>query len=573
MPRTSRKNIFQEQPTTNNILKAVTYATWGYARISNDGEKSEDSIESQTAIIQDYVSDVSRTDLELKGVITDVGFSGTNFVRPGYAELLSGIISGDVQCVVVKDLSRLGRTYIEVGELLFDTFPTYNIRFISVNDQYDSFADDAARKKLLILFKNLVNHMYSKDLGVKIRSSHALKQQKGELLGSLPPYGYMFTTEGGGKRLKIEPESSKVVKMIFDMRERGDSMVKITEHLNHNNIPAPRNHYYNLGVLTSEKNSKKAFWHNGFIGNLLKNEVYIGNQIQSKYSRRGNAVVEKPKSDWYVYENAHTAIIDKTQFDNVQRLLSEAGEKYKKLGNKLDENFFIGKIFCARCGRTMKRGYSRNRKILADGRQETKYHYSCRLCSAEMRHSLNIDKVPQFTYEKLEKVVIAVLQRQIAVCIDIDALIEDVTTSAPITSKCHNLKQEMERCQRDSKKAEDMLAVAYTHHLAGLLDDNDLIKARAKFEKDKRTAEIKEALAKAELERYDLDNQRRNAFLANFRNFKGFTKLDRAIISTLIHRIEISPLTNEISIALNFMDELEKLNSLIKESGVLTDAC
>ena len=573
MPRTSRKNTFQEQPATNSILRAVTYATWGYARISNEGEKSEDSIESQTAIIQDYVSDANRTDLELKGVITDVGFSGTNFARPGYTELLAGIMSGDVQCVVVKDLSRLGRTYIEVGELLFDTFPVYNVRFISVNDQYDSFADDAARKKLLILFKNLVNHMYSKDLGVKIRSSHALKQQKGELLGSLPPYGYLFKTDGGGKRLKIEPESSKVVKMIFDMREHGDSMVKITEYLNRNSIPAPRNHYYNLGILTGEKNSKKAFWHNGFVGNLLKNEVYIGNQIQGKYSRRGNAVVEKPKSDWYIHENAHTAIIDKTQFDTVQKLLGEAGEKYKKLGNKLDENFFIGKIFCSRCGRTMKRGHSRNRKILADGRQEMKYHYSCRLCSAEMRHSLEIDKVPQLAYEKLEKIVIAVLQQQIAVCVDIDALIEDVTTSAVITSKCNNLKLEMDKCQRDSKKAEDMLAVAYTHHLAGLLDDNDLTMARAKFERDKRTAEIKEEQVKVELERYDLDNQRRNAFLANFRSFKGFTKLDKAIVTALIHRIEISPLTNEISITLNFMDELEKLNSLIEESGVLADAC
>jgi DNA invertase Pin-like site-specific DNA recombinase len=226
MPRKSRKAFLQEQQPTP--VEEFKCATWGYARISNDGDKSEDSIESQTAIIQDYVTD--KSDLDLRGVVKDWGFSGTNFDRPGYAELLAGIIAGEVQCVVVKDLSRLGRTYIEVGELLFDTFPAHNIRFISVNDNYDSFADDAARKKLLILFKNLVNHMYSKDMGEKIRSSFVLKQQKGELLGSMSPYGFLFTTEGGGKRLAIEPESAKIVKLIFNMRERGDSMIKIVRY-------------------------------------------------------------------------------------------------------------------------------------------------------------------------------------------------------------------------------------------------------------------------------------------------------------------------------------------------------
>jgi DNA invertase Pin-like site-specific DNA recombinase len=343
MPRKSRKNLFQNEFVATETKSAAQYVAWGYVRISNDGEKSEDSIENQTAIIQDYVRD--KTDLDLRSVVKDLGFSGTNFDRPGYAELLAGIISGDVQCVVVKDLSRLGRTYIEVGELLFDTFPAYNVRFISVNDNYDSFADDAARKKLLILFKNLVNHMYSKDMSKKIRSSFVLKQQKGELLGSIPPYGYQFTTEGGGKRLTIEPESAKIVKLIFDMRENGGSMVKIAEYLNCNDIPAPRNHYHKLGVLKNDKDAKRAYWHNGYIGNLLRNEVYIGSQIQGKYDRRGKIVEEKSKENWYIYENAHLAIIGKTQFENVQKLLDEAGENSKNLATNWTKIFLSVKFF------------------------------------------------------------------------------------------------------------------------------------------------------------------------------------------------------------------------------------
>ena len=411
MARKSRKNLPQaefENP------KAVKYATWGYTRISNENERSEDSIESQTDIIKDYISD--KADIELHGVVTDLGYSGTDFQRPGYAELIDGIKRGDVQCVIVKDLSRVGRTYIEVGELLFDTFPSYNVRFISVNDNYDSFADDAARKKLLILFKNLVNHMYSKDLGVKIKSSFVLKQQKGELLGSLPPYGYLFTTEGGGKRLKIEPESAEIVKLIFGLRAQGDSMIKIADHLNRNGILAPRNHYYHLGVITHEKDAKKALWQNGYIGQLLRNEVYVGNQIQGKYERHGKQFGVKPRTEWIVHENAHPAIIDRGQFDAVQKLLDEAGEKFKKLGNKLDENILVGKIFCQRCGKALKRQYYRKNK------NEVKYRYCCRDCGTELRHTMGLDKAPQFPLEQIEEVITATLQAYMKSCLAILSL-------------------------------------------------------------------------------------------------------------------------------------------------------
>jgi DNA invertase Pin-like site-specific DNA recombinase len=567
MARTSRKSLFQGQPIVPEAPKATVYSTYGYGRISVYGERAEDSIESQAAIIQDYVDDSSRPDLVLKGVITDLGFSGTNFDRPGYTELMARIVSGEVQCVVVKDLSRLGRTYIEVGELIFDTFPEYNVRFISVNDQYDSFADDAARKKLLILFKNLVNHMYSMDLGKKIASSFLTKQRNGELLGSLPPYGYLYTTEGGGKRLKPEPESAEIVKLIFDMREQGISMEKIAEHLNRNNVAAPRNHYFNLGILKSEINSKKTMWQNNYIGTLLRNEVYIGSQIQGKYDNRGQKpAVIKPRSVWFIYENAHDAIVSKTQFDNVQSLLAKSGEKYKKLGNKLEENILLGKIFCARCGKSLRRLNWLNKKT-----KQAKFRYVCRDCATEFRITTDIGKVPHLAYEKLEEVIISSLQRQFEICIDIDTLIEDVTKSSAITEKCRSLKADTVKCRLDSKKADDMLAAAYKHHLAGVLDGKEFELARNEFEKDKKAAEAKAERAEAALVGYDLDKQRQNAFLTNFRSYKDFIKLDKEIVNALIHRIEVVPITNEISIVLNFADELKQLNSLIEESGVLAD--
>ena len=533
-------------------------------RISNDGIKADDSIEGQTALIQDYVSD--KPDLDLQNIITDIGFSGTDFIRPGYAELLDAIQHGKVQCVIVKDLSRLGREYIEVGELLFNTFPTYNIRFLSVNDQYDSFADDAGRKKLMILFKNLVNHIYSKDLGVKVRSSHALKQQKGELIGGLPPYGYVFTNEGGRKHLKIEPEAAKVVKLMFDMREQGNSLYHIANYLNQNGIIPPCLHLVKLGYLSDKDDTKMHLWQSHVIGKILRNIAHIGHQAQGKSERRGKDVIKKPKSEWIIHENAHPTLIDRTQFDNVQKLLDESGEKRKKkCVGMFDENIYVGKLYCSHCGRAVARNFSHTREA------GKRYRILCRTCGSDLRHSLGLKKLPTLWLDKLEEIITVSLQKQIDVCLDINELITEASESKVIINKRHNLTSKLNRLRNESKKADDMLASSYTHHLAGLLDGREFNIAREKFEHEKQVAESRIEQIHLEATKYNIEKANRNAFLVNFQRFNGFTKLDKDIVNALIQRIEIDPLTKDVHIVLNYMDELEELNKLVEESGVLAD--
>jgi hypothetical protein len=454
--------------------------------------------------------------------------------------------------VIVKDLSRLGRTYIEVGELLFDTFPACNVRFISVNDDYDSFADDAGRKKLLILFKNLVNHLYSKDLGKKIRSAHAVKMRRGELLGALPPYGYLFTDERGGKRLKIEPESAATVKRIFDLRLQGYSMFAIANYLNQNDIPAPRNHYYNLDVLKHEKYAKKCLWQNGYLGQLLKNEVYIGHQIQGKYERDGKTTHEKPRSEWIVHENAHPAIVDRAAFDAVQILTAEAGEKYKKLGNHLGENILVGKIFCTRCGKAARRQHSHKNK------REVTFSYYCRDCHSELRYTLGLDAIPKVSFDKIAAVISATIQKQIDVCLEPNSFTEKSPDSA---NRRRGLMLEVNRLRLESDKAAELLSAAYTHHLGGLLDSREFALAREKFERDRQTAEIGITRAEKALADYDAAEVRQTERVASFRKFEGFSALDRGIIDALIQRIEITPMSDIIGVTLNFEESGVRVNA------------
>lgn len=560
MARKSRKHTSHDAP---EVVQALKYTAWGYARISNDGERSEDSIESQTAIIQDFVSD--KSDIDLQNVVTDIGFSGTDFLRPGYAELVAGIECGEVKCIIVKDLSRVGRTYIEVGEFLFDTLPSYNVRFISVNDDYDSFADDAARKKLLILFKNLVNHMYSKDLSVKIRASFATMHQNGHSAGGKSPYGYLYARENGKKRLIIEPESAKVVKMIFDMRQKGDSCLKISDYLNLNDIPSPRNHYYNLGLNTNPKYAKKIFWDDSGIGVILRNESYTGNRVHGRYSRNGRQVSEKPHDEWVIHENTHQAIVEKSQFGAVQELLNATSVRYKSTGRVYPENIFVGKIFCSRCEKGLVRKYYET------VREGLKFSYFCRRCSMELKQTMGFERIKKTRPEKLEEILTTVLQNQIDVCANIDEIVAEASKKGVIVAKHNSLKSEHNRLRRESKKADDMLASAFTHHLAGLIDIHELNLVREKFERDKHSADTRAEIIAKEIAGFDAEKIKNNSFLVNFRHFKGFEKLDRALVETLIRRIDVSPETDEIHVTLNFMDELGELNKLIAESGVMDD--
>lgn len=294
MARKSRKTLPNTEREEN---KAPVYAAYGYARISNDGEKSGDSIDNQIAVITEYVN--ARSDMELCGVITDLGFTGTNFNRPGVQELLDGVKNGAVQCVVTKDLSRLGRTYIEVGELLFDMFPAHGVRYVSINDQYDSFSDDAGRKKLLILFKNLVNHIYSVDIGKKIRSVKAMKRQNGQRSGGLPPFGYTLTDNGS---YAIDPEAAETVRLIFKMRREGYGTSKIAQHLNEHDIPSPRNYLYAKGVVTSERFAKKIRWLYTKIYEMLTNEQYLGRLTLGKTLVRGKDIQYVQRDQWVVRE-------------------------------------------------------------------------------------------------------------------------------------------------------------------------------------------------------------------------------------------------------------------------------
>ena len=555
MARKSRKLAPSEDCAIQTV---VSIPAWVYARISQDSDRADDSIDNQIAICKEFIH--SGSELSLGGVFTDLGYSGTDFERPGYADMMAGILCGDIKCVVVKDLSRLGRTYIEVGELLFDTFVQYGIRFVSVNDHYDSFSDDAGRKKLLILFKNLINHMYSRDLGKKIKSAHAAKKKRGEPAG-LPPYGYRH--DANGKRLVICAGEAEVVRQIFDMRQGGESASGISKSLNQQGVPSPQNRRYQLGEIGHDNFSKRIVWSAGLVSRILHNETYTGALFQGKYDCSGKKHILLPRERWIAHENTHDAIISKEQFDEVSRLLDEAAEKYKKTGATVHkENQYSGVIFCSRCGKVATR---------TDGGhigKKTSYYYACYHCIQDIKHEQGLKRGAKMPLTRLDAVVMETLHKHMDALVRFDDLAEMLSKSDPLKQKRASLTKERAKLEKTANESERNLSAAYTHHLEGLLDLREYELVRVKIENDKAEAEARLSGIKAELTKYDAKAALENQWLVKFRAFRDCETPTKEMIQTLVKRITLVPMSNEVSIELNYTDSYEELQEIVRESVV-----
>jgi hypothetical protein len=481
--------------------------------------------------------------------------------------MMTGIISGEIKCIIVKDLSRLGRTYIDVGELIFDTFLQFGVRFISVNDNYDSFAPDAGRKKLLVLVKNLKNSQYSKDLRQKIKSVAIMNQKNGKINGGVPPYGYWHTE--GKRGYQIVPEAAKIVEMIFDFYVSGMGIARIAEHLNAENRPTPRYHYYLLGLQKESSKTNCRTWMPNTVLELLKNQTYTGCLVQGKNEKNADGKNKKlPKEDWIIHPDTHTAVISKELFDTAQTILSANREKFKRTGERHDENIFTGKTFCSRCGRAV------TRESHVNNRNKKKIYptYYCRYCLPELKRANNISgKSMELRFADLETVVLRELSARMETCLEIDDLLNQITNSAPITDKRRTLTAEREKLAKDSAKADELLTSAYKHLLSGLLDEAEYSAAREKFENDKQKAKIQLLRVEGQIAVYDTDKAKESDCLKNFRKYRGFEQLDKDIVYAFIDRVDITPLTNDILITFNFNDGFDNLIRLREESGVRHD--
>lgn len=368
---------------SKNKETKTKYRAAMYLRLSQDDKKYDrnfkeesNSITNQRLQIQDYID--KSEDIQLVKEYVDDGYSGINFDRPAFKEMMEEIISGNINCVIVKDLSRFGREYIDSGRYLKKVFPSLDVRFIALNDNYDSDTANETEKNLVIPFKSFINDSYCRDTSAKVRSVCDVKRKQGQFISNYTPYGYEKDKEDKHK-IVIDKEVEYVVQKIFAMKLEGYSSYSIAKYLNDNGILSPMEYKKSKGIKYKTGFSTKAVtkWDTPAVNRILINEIYIGTLQQGKREKinyKLDKVITKDKRDWIEIVDNHEAIIDSYDFEIVQKLL-KCDIKANYVGEKAD--MFAGLLFCKDCNTQM------TKKVDKRGKIQTVYY----ICSSYNRNS------------------------------------------------------------------------------------------------------------------------------------------------------------------------------------------
>ena len=385
-----------------------------YLRLSReDGDKLEsDSIRNQRSLINDFVK--QHPEITLVDEYVDDGYSGTNFERPAFKRLIEDVKKKKINCIIVKDLSRLGRNYIETGRYLEKIFPFLGVRFIAVTDHYDSAAESDDADQIIVPFKNLINDAYCRDISIKIRSQLDVKRKNGQFIGSFAGYGYQKDPENKN-HLIIDEYAADIVRYIFNLKMDGYSSQRIAEKLNEMGVLPPMEYKRSCGMNYNSgfRSGAKPKWAVTTVNRILTNELYTGTMVQGKNRKINYKVKEcRPvaEENWIRVEKMHEAIIAEEVFQYVQSLMEL---DTRTAPEEESVYIFSGFLRCGDCGQNMvKRSTTKNGKRY--------YYYHCSTykngdgCSSHL-----------ISEKTVHKVVLDAIQRQIALLVNAENIIQN----------------------------------------------------------------------------------------------------------------------------------------------------
>ena len=532
-----------------------TYRVAMYLRLSQDDEKYDkdfkaesNSISNQRLQIQDYID--KNEEMELAKEYVDDGYSGINFERPAFKEMMEDVITGSINCIVVKDLSRFGRDYIDSGRYLQRVFPSLDIRFIALNDNYDSFTASETEKNLVIPFKNFINDNYCRDTSAKVRSVCKVKRKQGQFISNYAPYGYEKDKEDKHK-IVIDKEVEYVVRKIFSMKLEGYSSYSIAKHLNDNGIPSPMEHKKAKGIRYKTGFCTKAIakWDTPAVNRILTNEVYIGTLQQGKREKinyKLDKVVSKNKSDWIEIEDNHEAIIDPHDFEIVQKLL-KCDIKAKTVGEKAD--LFSGLLFCKDCNAQM------TKKVDKRGKTPTVYY----ICSSYNKgHNCSRHSIKQ---EELQRTVLEMIRHYIQYLGEYESVSEKIKEIEVSYELFQKIDKRQEYTKKNKAKFELLKSSLYQDLKEGIIAEEEFYDMREFYTNRIVESELileKQSKEIARLYKKSLGNQN---FLADIKKYQNIGTLERGLLVRLVDKIYVLE-DKKIEIQFNYDETIEILDKL-----------
>lgn len=516
-------------------LNDKTYHAAIYLRLSQEdgdisvSDKNEsNSISTQRDLIQAFLR--KQADILYEAEFCDDGYTGTNFDRPGFTDMMKAVREKRVDCIIVKDLSRFGRDYIESGKYIQKIFPMLGVRFIAINDGYDSADTENQSNDFVLPFKNLINDSYCRDISIKSRSNLEVKRRNGEFVGNFAVFGYMRSPDDKHK-LIVDEEAAVVVRNIFNWKQEGWNAQQIANHLNKLRFPSPMEYKRKCGhnYRTSFKTKTVAQWSAVAVLRILKNPVYTGVLEQGKTTTPNYKVktrIVKDESKWARVENAHEAIITPAQFELVQTVLGL--DTCRAEGQ--DEIYpFSGMIYCADCQSPMI-----HRTATACGK---KYQYY--MCSGNKRDKDSCTS-HNIKCELVEKVVLATVQAHISMAIDIDNAMKRVEALDWEKREIRKIDAQISAMELDVEKFNNIKMELYEDLKSDLITKEEYHSFKNDY--DIRIQSIRQQIAGLVSQRNAVEGGLTSVqgWFAQFRKYENIEKLTRLTIVSLIERVEIN---------------------------------
>lgn len=557
MARTSRKI---ENTLSKNRSLPVKAAL--YVRLSNEdnGGKGTDSIHNQLELLLNFAEEIEN--IEIVETYTDNGRTGTDFDRPEWERMLQDVKEQKVNCIIVKDLSRFARNYLEAGDYLEKIFPFLGVRFIAVNDQFDSEGEIFKEKDLITEFKNLANDYYSKDISKKVIASFNTKKGQGQFIGSMAPYGYILQEN----HFVIDEPAAAVVRRIFSMKMQGKSFYEIAKVLNQEEIPSPSRYAGERGV-KKYKGCSHILWQPQAVSRIIYNRVYVGDLVQGKYNcsiyskeKQG----KRKEESWEIDRDAHPAIVDRESFDSIQKIREKNRRVWQdKQGETGYENILEGILVCGICHHVLRRN-----KDVRKGKAQ--YYFYCG--SAYNYSQVKCDTSSIVDY-KIFDTVFQQIKLQIDLAVEAKSVIEQMKKVGRCALQLKKRKQERAQAKEELGRYIYLKTNIYEDMKQGILTKEEFLAAKEKYAL--RIAELEEELNKKEKELADFEQcvNGSNRWMKAFLRFQGEEELTRDMALELLEKVEMFG-DKRVHIKFRFRNEYDYLMSQIEtEEKKGSDEC
>lgn len=507
-------------------LKQQDKITALYCRLSRDDEYNGDSmsIQNQKELLLKFANDNGYFNTEF---FVDDGYTGTNFDRPDFKRLIEAVEDGKIGTVIVKDLSRFGREYLQTGFYTEMFLPDNDVRFIAINDSVDS--DDGDND--FAPFKNIINEWYAKDCSKKIRAVMKMKAQRGDCLTGIAPYGYM--KDPNDKTKLIPSDRADYVKMMYRMAIEGCSCGEIATKMRSMNLPIPKaDNYIRNGLENCASYPKYPYyWLKATVKTILLNPVYTGRTVALRYtnkSYKNKKRIERPEDEWVITENTHEALVSREDYDTVYKRLSV--KTRDKVTNP--DNIFRGLVMCPDCGKV--HGFSKrydNRNSKGVYRCQTAIRYGKEYCSSHY-----------ITFEQLYDVVLADIQHHATLFEENADKYIDILSKASETDKVkekNSLIKEQDKAKKRIGELDTLLQKIYEDMVFGVISKERYMSMSENMEKELSALKARSNEISAALQENDANRANAEKFAELIENYIGITELDYELVHTLIEKIYI----------------------------------